>query len=151
MKKLTCLTILIVFAISMRSQTLLSNIGGVMKNSQVSVSYAIGESCIQLYHTQNATIAQGFEQYVSTTTTAVTETKDEALLFIYQSTGYINYYHVPIEKNYQYSLVSMSGQEIQKGYLNGEPINATTIYSGTYLIIVKTKQQQIGIYKILIY
>lgn len=129
---------------------MLSSNGGVMKNSQASVSYAIGEANIQLYTLQNAVVAQGFVQCVSATSTAISETKETSILFIYQSTGYINYYNVPLGKNYLYSLISTNGQAIQNGLLNGEPINATTIIPGTYLITVWSKQQQIGVYKILI-
>ncbi len=122
-----------------------------MKNSQVTVNYSLGESFIQLHNTQNAIIAQGFEQYISSTSTAVTETQNQPLVFIYHSDDYITYYHVPIEENYQYRLVSMSGQELLNGFLNGEPINATAIHSGTYLILVSSKKQQIGAYKIVIH
>jgi hypothetical protein len=135
----------------MKSQTLLSYVGGVMKNNQVSVNFSLGENCIQIFNTQHATIAQGFEQCVVSTVTAVKKPLNSDLLFNYQSTGYINYYHVPLEEKYQYSLVSMSGQEMLNGSLNGEPINATSIHSGVYQIRVSSKKKEIGIYKILIH
>lgn len=69
-----------------------------MKNSQVTVNYSLGESFIQLHNTQNAIIAQGFEQYIISTSTAATEAKNQPLVFIYHSNGYIAYYHVPVRK-----------------------------------------------------
>jgi len=151
MKKLALLVVFGVFTLTSKSQTLVSSAGGVMKNSQVVINYSIGENFIASYSTPNEITSEGFEQYVSSIPTAVVDSKNKSILFIYQSTGYINYYNVPLEDNYQYSLVAMSGQKVLEGQLNGEPINATAIHSGTYLIVVKSKEQQIGVYKLLIY
>jgi len=134
---------------SLQGQTLISFAGGTMKNSEISLSYSLGENVIEEINLQQAIFCQGLQQGFGMFTTPVIDNNSQKFTINYQSDSYI-YYSKPDSDSYQSYFVTISGQKISEIQLNGQPIEIANLRPGIYFLVVDDNSKRVGAYKILI-
>ena len=139
------LTLLLLGAVGLcRAQTLIGTSGATVSNSNLSVSYSIGEIATASLQDAQMSITQGFQQPRYTVLTAVNSLFDAHYTLSVFPNPVRDELNVKTDyKDFvQYVIYDLSGKTVQSGVFSNNVIGLARMTPGSYLLQLQAKDPQ---------